>query len=236
MSSIVDFSMKRYIARQVFEAEELQSNNIFHSSSDFNNDISDNNIDKSQNNFSRNLMSRFSPSNRMCTANEGDTLCNNANNGVIPPRTFVVTGHGNGVNGVLQGVGFRSDNYEFVDKRHFLSPQQLASDIKRSAGNQWSGIKQIVIQSCDVARAWGGKYCQDLANILGKDVWAASDGLFIAPDGRVSVYQPIPDSSRPLMNRLNPGRFILFRPEGDIYNNTELQSALSEKILSRVVL
>jgi hypothetical protein len=238
MSFPVSINTQAHTNLQSSENNEIENAHFFRSSSDFNNDTLNNSelndadlkgAGKGRGQYPRGTSNSRPVSGKYCTANDSDPLCVNGKRTILPDGTYFVIGHGNASAGLMQDVPPSSNDYGLGPQPYFLTPQQLANDIKRNAGANFSQIKQVVIGSCSLALKDRGQYCQNLANLLGKDVWAPSDTIFIASNGAVSVYQDFGPSGSSEMNTTNPGRFIRFRPGEDVNKNSAILAALREK-------
>jgi hypothetical protein len=154
--------------------------------------------------------------------NPKDQVAINATHISAPHRTLVIVAH-SGLDGV-QKAG-----------RVYYTSEEVASLIKKQAGGKLSQYDQIVFVSCRLALAGNspkvadGSYAQNIANILGKPVYAATEFGFVESNGRISVAgSTTKTSGARKMDTEDPGRFIRFYPGGRPQNSSALQSALGE--------
>jgi len=118
---------------------------------------------------------------------DGDPLNENVQMVVPLENHFDVAMHG-----TATAVGFGTTEVN-------MSPRLLANYILHSEGYNGQNIRLL---SCSTGKSIGGEYCfaEELANILGVEVYAPNDTLYIFPNGTFSVGD---DGS---------GSFVLYKP------------------------
>jgi hypothetical protein len=155
--------------------------------------------------------------------NREDTVAINGTHINAPHRTLVIVAHG-GPSGVQQADG--TGNYQ---------ASELANLVKQNAGKAFSQYDHVVFVSCRVALAGNdgekpnGKYMQQVANVLGKPVYAASEFGYVHPSGKITVAgSTSPTNGQRKTDAADLGRFIRFDPGAKVQNSAALQVALRE--------
>lgn len=156
--------------------------------------------------------------------NRNDAIAVNATYINAPHRTLVIVAHGNPNNGVQK-----------PDGKGYYSTAQLATEIKQKLGTKLSQYDNIIFVSCRVAltglneKKPNGTYMQNVANMLGKPVYAPTEFGFVTAAGKISILGSTTPTAGARKEDFNdPGRFIRFDPGGKPLNSSALQAALGE--------
>lgn len=154
--------------------------------------------------------------------NPNDSITTSGAKITAPHRTMVIVAHGNPEDGVQKAIG----------GKNFYEPAEIAALIKKEAGTNWKHYDKVVFFSCRIALKDGGQYAQNIANALGKPVYAATEFGFVSPTtGNVSVAGSVTPTGVRQRDTGDLGRFIRFEVNGDPTKNASLKLAIVEHLL-----